>query len=176
MKESSDLLDAGRIHRDADTGTTVDALTLLREDHRRLEELFDDYRDAVESALDPSGRAELARRACQLLATHAQLEEELFYPMLRDALDDALLLDEAQVQHSTLKELLAKVRSSSPGEAFYDARMNVLGQYLQHHVRHEEDELFAFIESSELDLDELGARMAGRRREIESGADVGLGG
>jgi len=176
MKEPHDVPDSGPIHRDADTGTTVDVLTLLREDHRHLEDLFDDYRDAAEGGLDPSGRAELARRACQLLATHAQLEEELFYPLLRDALGDALLLDEAEVQHATLKELLAQLSSSSPAEAFYDARMNVLGQYLQHHIRHEEDELFPFVESSELDLDEIGARMAGRRREIESGADVGLSG
>ena len=155
----------------ADIG--VDALTLLREDHQDVQELFDAYRDAEETRADDGPRRDLAGEICALLEIHALIEEKLFYPAARDALDDAdLLLDRAEVAHATAKDLIDQLLAMDPDDALYDAKVLVLGDYVALHIREEEDEIFPRIETSEIDLDELGAELRARRAELGQDGDL----
>jgi hemerythrin superfamily protein len=154
-------------------GIGVDALMLLREDHQDVQELFDAYRDAVETSADDGRRRELAGEICALLEIHALIEEELFYPAARDALADAdLLLDRAEVAHAAAKDLIDQLLAMDPDDASYDAKVLVLGDYVALHIREEEDEIFPRIETSEIDLDELGTELQARRAELEQDSDL----
>jgi hemerythrin-like domain-containing protein len=149
---------------------TVDALSFLRSEHRELLDLFDDFRDAVESAADEPDRWAAACFICTMLEHHAQIEEELFYPPLRAAAEHRQLLDEARVEHDSARQLIAQIREGGAANPLLDALVNVLGEYVQHHIREEEDEIFQLAESSELKLDELGAVMDARKQELASAA------
>jgi len=108
-----------------------------------------------------------------MLTVHAAIEEEIFYPAVRDALDDSKLLDEAEVEHQAAKDLIEQIQDSDPSDPLYDARVNVLGEYVNHHVQEEEGELFPQVRDAELDLDSLGAEMSARQEELLS-ADAEL--
>ena len=103
-----------------------------------------------------------------MLTVHAAIEEEIFYPAVRDALDDTKLLDEAEVEHQAAKDLIAQIQDSDPEDALYDAQVNVLGEYVNHHVQEEEGELFTQIRDAELDLESIGAEMSARQEELLS--------
>lgn len=156
--------------RSGKKSSTVDALALLKQDHRDVEEMFEDF----EEAKNGEKKAELAQKICQALTVHAQLEEEMFYPAVRDAADDAdAALDEAEVEHTSCKQLIADIESMSPEDELFEAKVTVLGEYIRHHVKEEEGEIFKKAKSSEVDLKELGAQMAARKTELmeEGGAD-----
>lgn len=108
--------------------TAVDAVELLEADHREVEELFAQF-EASESDAD---KRDLAIAICVALKVHARLEEEIFYPAAFAVLDDKSLLDEAQVEHASAKDLIAQIEAGAPGEAFYDARVKVLSEYIDH--------------------------------------------
>jgi len=100
---------------------------------------------------------------------HAQIEEEIFYPAAREASirDGEDLLDEAEVEHGSLKQLVAAIESNSPeSDELFDARVKVLGEYVKHHVKEEENELFPRARKSDMDLEEVGARLAARKDEL----------
>lgn len=148
------------------------ATTMLRADHRSVEKLFRQF-EAEESA---DQKAELARRACNELVVHAMLEEEIFYPACRgiEGLDDAL--DEAQVEHDTVKLLIRDVLARSPGDPYYDARVKVLAEYVKHHVAEEEKPdhgVFAQARTARLDMKELGERLQARKAELMEQAESG---
>lgn len=141
----------------------VDAISLLKRDHRDVEKMF----DAFEEADGGETKSGLARRICRALAVHAQIEEELFYPALRHADADAEgALDEAEVEHASAKQLIADIESMESDDELFDAKVTVLGEYVRHHVKEEEGEIFKKAKSADLDLDELGARMARRKGEL----------
>ena len=158
----------------AESEATIDALTLLREDHQETMALFEGYERAVSAAQDDR-RQELARRICELLTTHAQIEEEIFYPAVRAAIVEQDLLDDAEVEHATTKDLIEQIQSMDVDEALYDAKVRVLGEYVRHHVGIEEDELFGLVELADIDLDRLGDELAARRREL-LGSDIEIAG
>jgi hemerythrin superfamily protein len=155
--------------RDADVASSTDALTLLANDHAEVRELFDQYKEIAEDAgaLDDQKQS-LAEDICTMLTVHAMIEEEIFYPAAREALDDASLLDEAEVEHQAAKDLIAQIQDSDPTDALYDARVNVLGEYVNHHVQEEEAELFPQVREAGIDLDSLGAEMSTRQSELLS--------
>ena len=97
---------------------------------------------------------------------HATIEEELFYPAAREAEVDADLLDEAEVEHASAKELIAQIEAMSPDEDLYDAKVTVLGEYIDHHVKEEEGELFPKCRKSDMDLEGLGEALAARKQEL----------
>lgn len=131
------------------------------------EGLFDDYEKLVENAASGAERQALASRIGTMLTAHATLEEELFYPLAREALvDEADLIDEATVEHATAKNLIALIEAASPDEALYDAKVTVLGEYTRHHVKEEEDEIFPKLKKTELDLGLLGTEMARRKEQL----------
>jgi len=146
----------------------VNAIDLLKSDHDEVEKLFDEYDDRKEDA-DAQTKQDLADAICKALEVHAQLEEELFYPALRNADGMEDLLDEAVIEHQSLKHLIAQLESSTPDDMLYDAKVKVLSEYVKHHVREEEGEIFPKARSSDVDLDALGRKMIARKEELEQG-------
>ena len=146
----------------------MNAIKLLKQDHKQVSTLFDEFEDAQQA--DKGG---IAEQICQELTVHAQIEEELLYPAARDKLeaDDQDLVDEAAVEHATVKDLVSQIQASGESEPLFAAKVKVLGEYVKHHVKEEEGELFPKLEGSTLDLEALGAELAVRKAEL-LGEDV----
>jgi hemerythrin superfamily protein len=146
--------------------TKQDAIKLLKSDHDEVEELFAQY----EKQKNKNGgtKGDLIDKICTALTVHAQIEEEIFYPTVREALEDEgeELLDEAEVEHSSLKSLVEQLETMSPDDDLFDAKVKVLSEYVKHHVKEEEGELFPKVKKSDLDLNELGAELSERKNEL----------
>jgi hemerythrin superfamily protein len=140
------------------------AIALLKADHREVEALLEQY----EGASDADEKQDLAQQICTALSVHAQVEEEIFYPAAREALDedDLELVNEADVEHESIKQLVAEVEDSTPDDEHFDARVKVIGEYVRHHVKEEENELFPKLKDSDLDRRALGTQMAERKAEL----------
>jgi hemerythrin-like domain-containing protein len=145
----------------------VDAIELLKEDHRNVEKIFKEFEKLQEDDTDDESKRALVERACAALTVHTRIEEEIFYPAVRDVLRDEILGEEALVEHSTAKDLIANLEALEPGEPFYDATFTVLAEYVKHHVKEEETEMFPQVKKARLDLNELGAQMKQRKDELE---------
>ena len=115
------------------TPTRIDAIALLKADHRKVEGLFEDF----EAARKPERKQALASQICMELSLHAMIEEEIFYPACKGEVDDRLL-EEAYVEHDGAKILIAEIEASSPGQEFFDAKVKVLSEQIKHHVKEEE--------------------------------------
>lgn len=151
-----------------------DAIQMLTTDHREVEKLFDEYGKLAESEdSEDEQKSGLAQQICEMLQLHTALEEEIFYPAAREALEEQDLLDEAEVEHASAKDLIALIMGSSPEEPLYDARVQVLGEYVRHHVREEEKELFPKLKKSSMDLAGLAAEMAERKQFLMGELGVG---
>jgi hemerythrin-like domain-containing protein len=108
----------------------------------------------------------LAKKICLALKVHTQIEEEIFYPAARDATKDNDLIDEAIVEHGTVKNLIKEVEDMEIGEELYDAKMRVLGEMVKRHIREEEEELFPELEAAKMDVDAVGKELAKRKQEL----------
>lgn len=138
------------------------ATTLLRTDHKLVSSLFADY----EKARSQAKKKVLVAQICSELTVHTQLEEEIFYPAFKQALKDKELVPEAIIEHETLKDLLAQVEGVEPDGEMFDAKIRVLSEYVEHHVKEEQTEMFPQAESSNLDMVELGDAMQQRKAEL----------
>jgi hemerythrin superfamily protein len=143
-----------------------DAVDLLDADHVAVKKLFENYRKLCESDASSDEKLGIAEQICQELKVHAQIEEEIFYPALRDAIDDDLLLDEAAVEHSSAKELIAQITEMSPEDDLYDARVTVLGEYIDHHVKEEREQIFVKARKSKVDLVSMAQELSQRKMEL----------
>ncbi|MBV9552151.1 MAG: hemerythrin domain-containing protein [Alphaproteobacteria bacterium] len=141
------------------------AIALLKEDHREVEEFFEEYEDLD----NENDKAELAEKICMALKVHTQLEEEIFYPQARKATGDNDLLDEALVEHAGAKHLIEEIEAMDVGDDLYDAKIRVLGEQIRHHVKEEEEELFPEIERSKMDVVKVGEQLAERKAELMAG-------
>lgn len=142
-----------------------DAIALLTSQHDEVEALFEKFDELGDRA--STSKKKLANEICEQLIMHTQIEEEIFYPALRAASKEmADMLDEALVEHASAKDLIAQIQEMEPGDDLYDAKVTVLGEYIEHHVEEEEDEMFPKVRKLKLDLDALGAEMAARRDEL----------
>jgi hemerythrin superfamily protein len=139
-----------------------DAIALLKADHREVKKMFQEFEKTEEDA----EKQQLAERICAALTVHAQIEEEIFYPAAYEALEEDDLLDEAEVEHASAKDLIAQIQSSSPSEPLFDAKVKVLGEYVDHHVQEEEKELFPECRDSDMDLKGLGEQLKARKSEL----------
>jgi hemerythrin-like domain-containing protein len=167
MASSDELFDVDEEENAADDDApAADAVSLLSADHAEVKQMFETYRQLVDENADDEQRGELARRICSMLTVHAEIEEEIFYPAMRENVDDDLMLDEAEVEHAAAKDLIEQIEEMDPGDALFDAKVIVLGEYVDHHVQDEENELFPQAEKSGLDHDDLGAELASRKREL----------
>ncbi|MBD3759399.1 hemerythrin domain-containing protein [Sphingomonadaceae bacterium G21617-S1] len=149
----------------------TDAIALLKADHRKVEDLFEQY----ETAKSASAKQKLCREICTELKIHTSIEEEIFYPALRGKIEDDSL-DEAYVEHDGAKVLINDLESSSPDAEFYDAKVKVLSEEIKHHVKEEEmpkEGMFAQARATDVDLVALGDQMAARKKELMAQAKSG---
>jgi len=147
-------------------GKQQDALQLLTADHDAVKALFDEFEDLVEQEDGDEQKAALVQRICNELTVHARLEEEIFYPAVREAIDDDALMDEADVEHATAKDLVAQLEGMSPGDDLYDAKVTVLGEEVDHHVKEEEGAMFRKAKRAKVDTVRLGEEMQARKAEL----------
>jgi hemerythrin superfamily protein len=142
-----------------------DALKLLKADHKEVSDMVAKYGNG---RLTKDRKVALAKQICLALTVHAQIEEEIFYPAAREeARNGEDLLDEAEVEHGSIKELVAAIESGSPDDDdLFDARVQVLGEYVKHHVKEEEGELFPKVRKSGMDREEIGAQLAVRKEAL----------
>ncbi|MDQ3246149.1 MAG: hemerythrin domain-containing protein [Pseudomonadota bacterium] len=142
-----------------------DAIALLKEDHRKVEELFEQF----EKASGDGHKAKLARQICLELIVHAEIEEKIFYPACEGKIEEDLL-KEAYVEHDGAKVLIAEIEGNdSAGDEYFDAKVKVLQEQIEHHVEEEEkrmEGMFAQARKSDLDLDALGQQMAEMKRQL----------
>lgn len=129
-----------------------DAVDLLDADHVAVKKLFTEFKKLCEAEAPGDEKKALADRICRELTVHATLEEQIFYPATRQAIDDDALLDEAEVEHASAKELIAQISDMSPDEDLFDAKVMVLGEYIDHHVEEERNEMFPKARNSDMDL------------------------
>jgi len=143
-----------------------DPIALLEADHRRVEKMFKESEKKKEK--DRDAAIELVGQILTELAVHTQIEEEIFYPTMREFGGDRMadLLDEAEVEHASAKDLIEQISSMSPDEELYDAKVTVLGEYVKHHVKEEEDEMFPKVKKAGVDMEELGNLLAERKQEL----------
>ncbi len=154
---------------DGKTVKQPEAIAFLMRQHRAVEDLFDQY----ENAEDDSEKGELTEKICLMLAVHAKIEEELLYPAAREAIEEPDLVDEAAVEHATAKDLIAQIETMRVGEALYDAKVKVLGEYISHHVEEEETELFPQLKRTDADLAAMAEQLESRAEELEAELSAG---
>ena len=145
----------------------MDAIALLKEDHRKVEALFAKF----EKTKDKRTKKALATEICTELTIHTIIEEEIFYPACQAAVEDDLRL-EAYVEHDGAKVLISEIEASDPDNEFYDAKVKVLSEQIKHHVKEEEKPgkgLFSQARKADLDLDALGEQLAARKKELLAG-------
>jgi len=140
------------------------AFDVLEQDHREVEEWFDEYDELKDS--DEDDKADLAKKICFALKVHAQIEEEIFYPRAREASQNNDLIDEALVEHSTVKNLIGEIEAMEVGDELYDAKVRVLGEMVKQHIKEEEEELFPELQSTKMDLDAVGKELVERKQEL----------
>jgi hypothetical protein len=142
----------------------MDAIALLKQDHRTVEDLFAEF----EKASGDGRKQKLAEQICLELSVHAKIEEEIFYPACEGKVEEDLL-KEAYVEHDGAKLLIAQIMAGEPSDEFYDAKVTVLQEQIEHHVEEEEKRLegmFSQARKADLDMGALGEQLAARKREL----------
>lgn len=141
---------------------STDAVELLKDDHEKVQDLFDDFEDTQ----DIDARRQICETVRNELTVHAQIEEEIFYPAVRAELGEDDLVDEAEEEHHVAKMVLSELENMSPDDEHYAAKFTVLAESVRHHIKEEEGEMFPKVKSSNLDLEHLGEQMATRKQEL----------
>jgi hemerythrin superfamily protein len=143
-----------------------DAIAMLTADHKKVKGLFGDFKRLSGKDGADAQKASLVKQVCDALKVHAQIEEEIFYPAVRKAIDDGALMDEALVEHAAAKDLIAQLEDMDPDDDLCDAKVTVLGEQIDHHVKEEEGDMFVKAKSAKVDGAALGAKMARRKAEL----------
>jgi hemerythrin superfamily protein len=148
--------------------TANDGLEMLIADHKEVKALFEQF-DGL-SDRSKANKKKIADQICLELTVHAEIEEQIFYPAVRGPIKDDDLMDEALVEHTSAKELIAQIREMDPGDDLYDAKVKVLSEQIDHHVEEEEGEMFPRVRKTKVDLVALGEEMNALKQKLE--ADV----
>lgn len=143
-----------------------DAIKLLTTDHREVKALFQQYQELVDDDAEDDEKHPIAQQICLLLTVHAQIEEEIFYPAAMEAIDESELVDEATVEHASAKDLIAQLEASDPSDDLFDAKVKVLGEYIEHHVKEEEKQMFPQARKAKLDLNVIGGQLMERKLQL----------
>ena len=143
---------------------TPDAIALLKQDHASVKKALKEFEKMDHQ--DTAAMQELVTTVCGELKVHTAIEEEIFYPAVRAAIEDEDLMNEAQVEHQSAKELIAQLENMEPSDPLYAATFTVLGEYVQHHVKEEESEMFPQVKKAEIDLKALGEEMMARKESL----------
>ncbi|MDA8445752.1 hemerythrin domain-containing protein [Paracidovorax valerianellae] len=157
------------------TRAPQDACSMLDADHRAVKKMFKEYESLMESRSKAAAtqRFELARQICRELTVHAQIEEEIFYPALREALKDTDLIAEAEVEHASAKDLIAQIEAASAADEMFDAKVTVLGEYIDHHVKEERNEIFPKARAArKLDLMAMREALEARKEELMASEEM----
>jgi hemerythrin superfamily protein len=139
-----------------------DAIAMLKADHKKVSALF----DAFEATRSASKKKALVSQVCLELTVHTTLEEEIFYPAVKAALRDKELVPEATVEHASVKDLIAQVKDVAPDGEMYDAKVKVMSEFVKHHVKEEQNEMFPKAAKTKLDMVALRDRMLARKEEL----------
>ena len=148
---------------------TPDAVDLLTDDHLEVNACFKKYQKLMDAQAPASERQALANTVCGLLKAHTSLEEEIFYPAARAAGVEPEVMDEADIEHAAAKELIAQIEAGTPDSEQYDAKVTVLGHYVEHHVIEEHTQMFTKCRRAGMDLVDLRARMEARKAQLLGG-------
>ena len=143
-----------------------DAIAMLTADHKKVKKLFSDFEKLREEEGSDENKSAIVEQICNELKIHAELEEEIFYPAVRKAIEDSALMDEALVEHAGAKELIAQLEDANPGDDLYGAKVTVLGEQIKHHVKEEEGEMFPKAKKAKVDTEALGATMLKRKTAL----------
>jgi len=143
----------------------MDAVALLKADHRQVEEWFEQFGKSRSSAK----KQQLATNICSALTIHTQIEEEIFYPAFLEATEDKDMHHEAMVEHEGAKRLIAELQGMKPEDDYFDARVTVLSEMIKHHVKEEEQAggMFAEAKKSKMDLKALGEQLSAKKMELQ---------
>lgn len=144
-----------------------DACDLLDADHKAVKAMFKEYEALTESrSRSPAKKRQLADQICKELTVHATIEEEIFYPAVRKAIKDDALMNEATVEHASAKDLIAQIKGMDVSDPMFDAKVTVLGEYIDHHVKEERKEMFAQARKTKLDLVKMAEQLKLRKQEL----------
>lgn len=159
---------AGAAHARKSTGHAEkhDAISVLSEDHKRVQALFKQFEKLHGHKNNDDKKKELVQQICVELTIHAKAEEELFYPAGRDVVKDQEMLDEAYVEHAGAKELIQQLQSMRPSDDLYDAKVLVLEEYVNHHIKEEESKIFPAYKKAKVDLESIGEGISHRKDEL----------
>ena len=144
-----------------------DAVDLLDMDHKLVKQLFMDYAALCEEAAPPDAKREISLRICQALTVHSQLEEEIFYPLVREAIDDKVLMDEALHEHAAAKQLIALLDGMAATDPGYDARVKQLGTLIDQHVSEEREQIFLKARNAAIDLRGMVLPLLKRQQQLK---------
>jgi hemerythrin superfamily protein len=145
--------------------SSADAIAMLMADHKKVKKLFSEFRQSKEENGDDD-KAGLVEQICTELTIHAAIEEEIFYPAVRKSIDDPDLMDEALVEHAGAKSLIAQLQEMEVGDDLYEAKVSVLGEQIEHHVKEEEGEMFKQAKKAKVDTAALCKKMMDRKGEL----------
>jgi len=143
-----------------------DAIAMLIADHKKVKSLFEQFEGLSDRS--KASKKKIADEICMELTVHAEVEEQVFYPAIRNPIKDEDLMDEAEVEHASAKELIAQILEMDPGEDLYDAKVKVLSEQIEHHVEEEEGEMFPKVRKSGVDLVALGEEMEAFKMRLVS--------
>jgi hypothetical protein len=153
----------------AKRGAGMDAVALLKKDHEDVNAMFEEFESA-----DEDRKFELAAEICQALTVHATIEEEIFYPQVREAIDAEDLMLEAEVEHDSAKYLIERIQEGEIDEVQLSAMIKVLKEYVNHHVEEEQRKMFPRVKRSDLDLQAMGTELLERKTELEGELETAL--
>lgn len=142
----------------------TDALSMLKADHDKVRKMFKEF--ATLEAEDAEEKARLVKQTCAELKVHTQVENEIVYPAIREAIGDDDMMDEALVEHEAATELISQLEQLQAGDDMFDAKFTVLGEYVNHHIDEEQKEMFPKARKADIDLVSLGEEMAARKNEL----------
>lgn len=145
-----------------------DAIAMLEDDHAKVKSLFEQFEGLSDRS--KASKKKIADQICMELSIHAEVEEQVFYPAVRGPVKDDDLMDEAVVEHASAKELIAQIMEMDPGEDLYDAKVKVLSEQIEHHVKEEEEEMFPKVRKGKVDLVALGAEMEAFKAKLAPAA------
>ena len=144
-----------------------DVLSLLKADHDKVRKMFKEFEKL--EADDSEEKAQLVKQTCAELKVHTQIENEIVYPAIRQAIEDDDMMDEALVEHEAAEELISQLEQLQPGDELFDAKFTVLGEYVNHHIAEEQKKMFPKAKKADIDLVSLGEQVAERKKELMKG-------
>lgn len=154
------------------TAKQKDACDLLDADHKAVKKMFKEFEELTQShGTSQDRKRRLAERICLELTVHAQIEEEIFYPAIRKAIKDDLMMNEAEVEHMSAKDLIAQIVGMDAADPMFDARVTVLGEYIDHHIKEERNEMFPKARATKVDLVKMRGALETRKTELMGGLE-----